>query len=168
LHRGGERFDTLGGLQGLKAFCLRSMRRQGHSNPLKRPKGCLLLSPPGCGKSQFAKCLGRESDRPTPILDIGSLMGQDQVTVVAANSGVTVEARFAAMANFPPQIILSEYAEADITVACRCRDAGPTPANFANGPAVADVANAHWHYFGQVQVSGFGLPLRLEAHRLRR
>ena len=51
LHRGGERFDTLGGLQGLKAFCLRSMRRQGHANPLKRPKGCLLLSPPGCGKS---------------------------------------------------------------------------------------------------------------------
>jgi hypothetical protein len=75
LHRGGERFDTLGGLQGLKAFCLRSMRRQGHSNPLKRPKGCLLLSPPGCGKSQFAKCLGSEANRPTLILDVGSLMG---------------------------------------------------------------------------------------------
>ena len=75
LHRGGERFDTLGGLQGLKAFCLRSMRRQGHANPLKRPKGCLLLSPPGCGKSQFAKCLGSEANRPTLILDIGSLMG---------------------------------------------------------------------------------------------
>ena len=39
LHRGGERFDTLGGLQAMKAFCLRSMRRQGHANPLKRPKG---------------------------------------------------------------------------------------------------------------------------------
>jgi hypothetical protein len=75
LHRGSERFDTLGGLQGLKAFCLRSMRRQGHANPLKRPKGCLLLSPPGCGKSQFAKCLGAESGRPTLILEIGSLMG---------------------------------------------------------------------------------------------
>ena len=75
LYRGGERFDTLGGLQGLKAFCLRSMRRQGHANPLKRPKGCLLLSPAGCGKSQFAKCLGNETGRPTLILDIGSLMG---------------------------------------------------------------------------------------------
>jgi hypothetical protein len=75
LHRGGERFDTLGGLQALKAFCLRSMRRQGHGNPLKRPKGCLLLSPPGCGKSQMAKCLGTEVNRPTLILDIGSLMG---------------------------------------------------------------------------------------------
>ena len=30
LHRGGERFDGLGGLQSLKAFCLRAMRRQGH------------------------------------------------------------------------------------------------------------------------------------------
>ncbi len=75
LHRGSERFDSLGGLQALKAFCLRSMRRQGHANPLKRPKGVLLLSPPGCGKSQFCKCLGTETGRPTLILDVGSLMG---------------------------------------------------------------------------------------------
>ena len=75
LYQGGERFETLGGLQAVKAFCLRSMRRQGHANPLKRPKGCLLLSPPGCGKSQFAKCLGSEVGRPTLILDIGALMG---------------------------------------------------------------------------------------------
>ncbi|MGA2620120.1 MAG: AAA family ATPase [Thermoguttaceae bacterium] len=75
LYRGTERFDSLGGLQAMKAFCLRSMRRQGHSNPLKRPKGVMLLSPPGCGKSQFAKCLGSEANRPTLILDIGSLMG---------------------------------------------------------------------------------------------
>ena len=51
------------------------MRHQGHGNPLKRPKGVLLLSPPGCGKSKFCQCLGREVDRPTLILDIGSLMG---------------------------------------------------------------------------------------------
>jgi hypothetical protein len=75
LHRGGKHFETLGGLQALKAFCLRSMRRQGHVNPPKRPKGSLLLSPPGCGKSQFCKCLGTECGRPTLILDIGSLMG---------------------------------------------------------------------------------------------
>jgi len=75
LDRGTERFDSLGGLQAMKAFCLRSMRRQGQANPLKRPKGALLLSPPGCGKSQFAKCLGSEAGRPTLILDIGSLMG---------------------------------------------------------------------------------------------
>jgi SpoVK/Ycf46/Vps4 family AAA+-type ATPase len=35
----------------------------------------LLLSPPGCGKSQFAKTLGAEVGRPTLILDIGALMG---------------------------------------------------------------------------------------------
>ena len=75
LYRGAERFDSLGGLQAIKAFCLRSMRRQGHANPLKRPKGVMLLSPPGCGKSQFAKCLGSEANRPTLILNIGSLMG---------------------------------------------------------------------------------------------
>ncbi len=75
LYRGGERFDTLGGLDALKSFCLRAMRRQGQSDPLKRPKGVLLLSPPGCGKSQFAKCLGSEVNRPTLILDVGSLMG---------------------------------------------------------------------------------------------
>jgi hypothetical protein len=75
LYRGNEQFGSLGGLQAMKAFCLRSMRHQGHANPLKRPKGVLLLSPPGCGKSQFAKCLGSEVGRPTLILDIGSLMG---------------------------------------------------------------------------------------------
>ena len=46
LHRGGERFDSLGGLQALKAFCLRSMRQQGHSNPLRRSRGVLLLGVP--------------------------------------------------------------------------------------------------------------------------
>jgi hypothetical protein len=75
LYRGGERFDSLGGLQALKAFCLRSMRRQGHSNPLRRPRGVLLIGVPGSGKSQLCKCLGTETGRPTLILDIGSLMG---------------------------------------------------------------------------------------------
>jgi SpoVK/Ycf46/Vps4 family AAA+-type ATPase len=45
------------------------------SNPLKRPRGVLLLSPPGCGKSQFCKVLGKEVGRPVLNLDVGSLMG---------------------------------------------------------------------------------------------
>ncbi|MBN2579387.1 MAG: AAA family ATPase [Pirellulales bacterium] len=75
LHRSGERFADLGGLQALKAFCLRSMRLQGHQNPLRRPRGVLLLGVPGTGKSAFCKALGAETGRPTLILDVGALMG---------------------------------------------------------------------------------------------
>ena len=75
LHRGTESFQQLGGLENLKAFCLRAMRRQGEGQPNNRPRGVLLLSPPGCGKSQFAKALGNETGRPTVVLDVGSLLG---------------------------------------------------------------------------------------------
>ena len=75
LHQGTERFADLGGLEALKSFCTRAMRRQNQPDPLKRPHGGMLLSPPGCGKSQFAKALGNETGRPTIILDVGSLMG---------------------------------------------------------------------------------------------
>ncbi|HWA97697.1 MAG TPA: AAA family ATPase, partial [Pirellulales bacterium] len=64
LHQGGETFADLGGLEALKSFCTRAMRRQGERHPLKRPRGVLLLSPPGCGKSQFCKALGNETGRP--------------------------------------------------------------------------------------------------------
>ncbi len=75
LHRGHERFDDLGGLDALKSFCTRAMRRQGERNRLKRPRGVLLLGVPGTGKSAFAKALGNETQRPTLTLDVGSLMG---------------------------------------------------------------------------------------------
>jgi hypothetical protein len=75
LHRGKERFEGLGGLQNIKSFCLRAMRKQGSNDPERRPRGILLLSPPGCGKSQFAKALGNETERPTVVMDVGALMG---------------------------------------------------------------------------------------------
>lgn len=75
LHRGGERFDELGGLKSLKGFTLRAMRRQGYQDPRRRPRGVLLLGVPGTGKSAFAKSLGAETGRPTLVLDIGALMG---------------------------------------------------------------------------------------------
>lgn len=75
LHRGSECFDDLGGLDALKSFCTRAMRNQGHGNPLKRPRGAMLLGVPGTGKSAFAKALGNETNRPTLTLDVGSLMG---------------------------------------------------------------------------------------------
>ena len=52
LYRGGERFENLGGPESLKAFCLRAMRNQGNRDPRRRPRGVLLLSPPGCGKAR--------------------------------------------------------------------------------------------------------------------
>jgi len=74
LYRGGEDFSSLGGLIALKAFCRRSLL-QPSRNPKKRPRGVMLLSPPGCGKSQFAKALGAETGRPVLMLDVGSLLG---------------------------------------------------------------------------------------------
>ncbi|MEJ7636436.1 MAG: AAA family ATPase, partial [Singulisphaera sp.] len=73
LHRGGERFDDLGGLDALKGSRRRCSGAVARTS--LRPRGVLLLSPPGCGKSQFAKSLGNEMGRPTLILDVGSLMG---------------------------------------------------------------------------------------------
>jgi hypothetical protein len=88
IHRGSESFQQLGGLDNLKAFCLRAMRRQSEGTVSNRPRGVLLLSPPGCGKSQFAKALGNETGRPTVVLDIGnllgSLVGQSESNVRAA------------------------------------------------------------------------------------
>jgi hypothetical protein len=71
LHRGGERFEALGGLANLKSFC-RGLLTPGKS---VRPRGVLLLGVPGTGKSAFAKSLGNETGRPTLMLDIGALMG---------------------------------------------------------------------------------------------
>jgi hypothetical protein len=71
LHRGGESFETLGGLANLKDFCRRALQ----PGKRVRPRGVLLLGVPGTGKSAFCKALGNETGRPTLTLDLGSLMG---------------------------------------------------------------------------------------------
>lgn len=73
LHKGGESFAELGGLEALKSFCTRALRG-GQSREI-RARGVLLLGPPGSGKSAFSKALGAETGRPTLILDVGSLLG---------------------------------------------------------------------------------------------
>ncbi len=75
LYRGNESFDSLGGLAALKAFCKRSLLSPARAHSLSRARGVLLLGVAGTGKSAFAKALGNETDRPTLVLDIGSLMG---------------------------------------------------------------------------------------------
>src|SRR5581483_2507521 len=79
LHRGGERCDDLGSLANLKDFTRRALRL---GRPVK-PRGILLLSPPGCGKSAFCHALGNETGRSTLVLDLGALYGK----VVGATEG---------------------------------------------------------------------------------
>lgn len=71
MYRGTESFADLGGLEGLKQFCRKAL----HPGRPVKPKGILILGVPGTGKSAFAKALGKETDRPTLILDIGALFG---------------------------------------------------------------------------------------------
>lgn len=73
LHRGGETFADLGGLEALKTFCSRALR-PGRPGGV-RARGVLLLGPPGSGKSAFCKSLGCEMGRPTLLLDVGALLG---------------------------------------------------------------------------------------------
>ncbi len=75
LHRGEERFDCLGGLESLKEFTRSALLSPQRQNQHLRPRGVLLLSPPGCGKSAFCKSLGKEVGRPVLILDVGALLG---------------------------------------------------------------------------------------------
>ena len=75
LCRSESDFSSLGGLTALKAFTKRALLRAGNTATLAKPRGVLLLSPPGCGKSEFCKSLGKEVGRPVLTLDVGSLMG---------------------------------------------------------------------------------------------
>ena len=72
LYQGDASFAALGGLDALKSFCKRALTR---SSQRLQAKGVMLLSPPGCGKSQICKALGNETGRPVILLDIGALMG---------------------------------------------------------------------------------------------
>ncbi len=75
LQQSQQDFTSLGGLAALKSFCKRAMLQPSRNCPHKRPRGIMLLGVPGTGKSAFAKCLGKETGRPTLVLDVGALMG---------------------------------------------------------------------------------------------
>ena len=73
LYEGNASFDSLGGMNAMKSFCQTALSRRANSSI--HPRGLMLLSPPGCGKSEFCKALGRETGRPVIRLDVGSLLG---------------------------------------------------------------------------------------------
>jgi hypothetical protein len=49
LHRGSESFDDLGGLDALKSFCTRAMRRQADPQPTQASSWCFAL---GCSRNR--------------------------------------------------------------------------------------------------------------------
>ncbi len=103
LHDGPERFDQLGGLSAIKQFSLRVLQQHDNASPA-RPKGVLLVSPPGCGKSAFCKALGNEVGRPTLRLDMGALMG----SLVGQSEGNIRQAIAQAEAMAPCILMLDE------------------------------------------------------------
>jgi hypothetical protein len=104
LHRGNERFDDLGGLNNLKDFCRRALS----SGRCVKPRGILLLSPPGCGKSAYCKALGNEMGRPTLLLDMGALYG----SLVGATEGNIRQALRIADAMAPCILFVDELEKA--------------------------------------------------------
>lgn len=69
-------FDNVGGMQGLKNWL--SSRKKAYSKyardyNLPMPKGMLLASVPGTGKSLICKAIAKEFDCPLFSLDIGSI-----------------------------------------------------------------------------------------------
>jgi hypothetical protein len=69
-------FDNVGGMSGLKKWLL--ARKNAYSKEAKEyklpmPKGMLLASVPGSGKSLVAKAIAKEFDCPLFALDIGSM-----------------------------------------------------------------------------------------------
>lgn len=61
-------FESVAGLDILKDFVKKMVSS-------KKGRGVCLLGIPGTGKSYFAKCLGKETNRITISLDFGKLMG---------------------------------------------------------------------------------------------
>ena len=57
LHRGGETFADLGGLESLKSFCSRALRHQGPQDPLKRAEEFYSFLHQAVAKASLPKVL---------------------------------------------------------------------------------------------------------------
>jgi len=69
-----ETFDNVGGLEGIKNFCLRALSRDRKNASIKA-KGIIMAGIPGTGKSLLAKALGRATGRKTLSLSMAKIMG---------------------------------------------------------------------------------------------
>ena len=114
LHRGGERFDDLGGLEALKASaCGPCVPRQRTSRV--QPRGVLLLSPPGLRQDrQFCKALGNETGRPTLVLDVGSLLGS-----LVGQTEANIRQALRIVDAMAPAVVLSRRSARRPSAACR-------------------------------------------------
>ena len=74
MYSGNDTFDTLGGLNHVKEFCLKTFNSPNRGRHVQA-NGIGLIGVPGTGKSAFAKALGNEVGLPTITLDFGALMG---------------------------------------------------------------------------------------------
>ena len=72
---GGGAFWRLGRAPGPQGILPPLHAEPGPSRPATPAPGRDAPFPAGCGKSQFAKCLGNETGRPTLIFDVGALYG---------------------------------------------------------------------------------------------
>lgn len=72
-------FDSLGGWDNAKKFIIdrkNCFSEDSKSFGVDAPKGILFFGIAGCGKSKFAKCVGREYGLPVVILSIAKVMAQ--------------------------------------------------------------------------------------------
>lgn len=77
-------FEDLGGLYGIKEFCLKALEKRERKRA--RAKGISIIGVPGVGKSQFCKALGNETNRPVLHVQIGQLK-HENVGRSSANMG---------------------------------------------------------------------------------
>lgn len=70
---------NVGDIDGLMSYITREktiIDNRVHYNPnLPKPKGVLLVGPPGCGKSETSKAIASKLDMPLYSLDMGRLLG---------------------------------------------------------------------------------------------
>lgn len=76
----GDQKDRIGNINNLKHFIEKQQiiinNLAYYPSNLPKPKGVLLVGPPGCGKSETVKSVAAIFEKPLLRLDIGRLMGQ--------------------------------------------------------------------------------------------